>query len=419
MRLDAKIKVDVPAAQGRKAYSYYREGTAEEAKKSRRSKVGASIVTGALAVGGAALLTKRLSDNKSSPTALLPKSEDKELSLASKNKLSDSQKTGLKVAAGVTGSVATYIGARKIQDFARESDIVRKGDNLRDGIMTEDQVSSYLKKGLSKKDEANIREYMDYWKESARINGIARYANSPSIMAEYEQVLSRANYKKQDYLTISEADWMEPYNKLVDAHKKLYGDGATSRVEWRSESLEAFGKDRSNLDTLEKTERVVKAAKKNKDSQLLGDLIRVQRDFLLDVNEMRRLLVLQTLERTEKKIQSSRPTSDSSRLDTTCDRGKPCQGEDGKTYCIPQGATCSKGKVGRIVKGVAGAVGRGAIAGLTAVAIAKLANKDQDELKGKINTGKTIFNAGRAAGKIESKVVNSANAIGRIIKKRR
>ena len=107
------------------------------------------------------------------------------------------------------------------------------------------------------------------------------------------------------------------------------------------------------------------------------------------------------------------------RLDTTCDRGKPCQGDDGQTYCIPQGATCGKGKISRVIKGIAGAVGRGVVTGLTAAAIAKLANKDQDELKGKINTGKAIFNAGRATGKIESKVANSANAISRIIKKRR
>jgi hypothetical protein len=106
------------------------------------------------------------------------------------------------------------------------------------------------------------------------------------------------------------------------------------------------------------------------------------------------------------------------RLDTTCDRGKPCQGEDGQTYCIPQGATCSKGKVGRIIKGVAGAVGRGVITGLTAVAIAKLTNKDEDGLKGKLNTGKAIFNAGRATGKVESRAASGAKAISKIIKKR-
>ena len=106
------------------------------------------------------------------------------------------------------------------------------------------------------------------------------------------------------------------------------------------------------------------------------------------------------------------------RLDTTCDRGKPCQGEDGKTYCIPQGATCGKGKVGRIVKGVAGAVGRGVITGLAAVAIAKLASKGKTGLKEDFNTAKTIFNAGRTTGKVESKVANGAKAIGELIKKR-
>ena len=106
------------------------------------------------------------------------------------------------------------------------------------------------------------------------------------------------------------------------------------------------------------------------------------------------------------------------RLDTTCDRGKPCQGEDGQTYCIPQGATCGKGKVGRIIKGVAGAIGRGAIAGLTAVAIAKLASKGEAGIKEDFNTGKKIFNAGRATGKIESKVANGAKAISKMIKKR-
>jgi hypothetical protein len=106
------------------------------------------------------------------------------------------------------------------------------------------------------------------------------------------------------------------------------------------------------------------------------------------------------------------------RLDTTCDRGKPCQGEDGKTYCIPQGATCGKGKVGRVVKEVAGAVGRGVITGLTAAAIAKLANRDEAGLKDKLNTGKAIFNAGRFTGKAESKVANGAKAIGKMIKKR-
>ena len=106
------------------------------------------------------------------------------------------------------------------------------------------------------------------------------------------------------------------------------------------------------------------------------------------------------------------------RLDTTCDRGKPCQGEDGKTYCIPQGATCGKGKVGRIVKGVAGAVGRGVITGLTAAAIAKLASKGKTGLKEDFNTAKTIFNAGRTTGKVESKVANGAKAIGELIKKR-
>jgi hypothetical protein len=107
------------------------------------------------------------------------------------------------------------------------------------------------------------------------------------------------------------------------------------------------------------------------------------------------------------------------RLDTTCDRGKPCQGEDGKTYCIPQGATCGKGKVGRAIKEAAGAIGRGAIAGLTAVAIAKLASKDQQGLKEKLNTGKLVFNAGRITGKAESKLASGAEAIRRIIKKRK
>lgn len=106
------------------------------------------------------------------------------------------------------------------------------------------------------------------------------------------------------------------------------------------------------------------------------------------------------------------------RLDTTCDRGKPCQGEDGKTYCIPQGATCGKGKVGRIVKSVAGAVGRGAITGLTAAAIAKLASKGKTGIKEDLNTGRKIFNAGRFTGKVESKVANGAKAIGKLIKKR-
>lgn len=106
------------------------------------------------------------------------------------------------------------------------------------------------------------------------------------------------------------------------------------------------------------------------------------------------------------------------RLDTTCDRGKPCQGEDGKTYCIPQGATCGKGKLKTAIKSVAGAVGRGAIAGLTAVAIAKLADKGKTGLKEDFNTGKAIFNAGRATGKVESKVANGAEAISKMIKKR-
>jgi hypothetical protein len=81
-------------------------------------------------------------------------------------------------------------------------------------------------------------------------------------------------------------------------------------------------------------------------------------------------------------------------------------------------AACGKGKVGRIVKGIAGAVGRGAIAGLTAVAIAKLANKEGAGLRDKLNTGKAIFNAGRATGKVESRLKNGAKAISKIIKRR-
>ena len=106
------------------------------------------------------------------------------------------------------------------------------------------------------------------------------------------------------------------------------------------------------------------------------------------------------------------------RLDTVCDRGKPCKGDDGQTYCIPQGATCGKGKVGRVIKGVAGAFGRGVITGLTAAAIAKLASKQEDTLRNDLNTGKRIFNAGRFTGKVESKVASGAKAIGKMIKRR-
>ena len=421
-RLDAKTKVDVPATQGRKAYSYYREGTAAEEKKSRRGKVGASIVSGALAIGGAALLAKKLNENKNSPSVLPPKSKEKELSLASKSKLSDSQKMGLKVAAGVTGSVAAYIGAREIQEARLKSDIVRQGNNIRDGVMTEDQVTSYLEKGLSKKDKANIREYIGYWEGTAKINGFARFSYSPSLIAGFNQILSDANYKKQDYLTITEAEWMKPYDKMVDIDKAQYGDRARSYGNgstWRAEELEVFRDDRETLNTLSRTERIIKKAKGSKeDALLLEDLIRTQRDFLLHVNELSRALALKSLKRREEEIQSSRPTSDSSRLDTTCDRGKPCQGDDGQTYCIPQGATCGKGKVSRIVKSVAGAVGRGVITGLTAAAIAKLASKGEMGIKEDLNTGKKIFNAGRFTGKVESKVANGAKAIGELIKKR-
>jgi len=52
------------------------------------------------------------------------------------------------------------------------------------------------------------------------------------------------------------------------------------------------------------------------------------------------------------------------------------------------------------------------------VAIAKLTNKDEDGLKGKLNTGKAIFNAGRATGKVESRAASGAKAISKIIKKR-
>lgn len=106
------------------------------------------------------------------------------------------------------------------------------------------------------------------------------------------------------------------------------------------------------------------------------------------------------------------------RLDTTCDRGKPCQGDDGQTYCIPQGATCGKGKVSRVIKGIAGAVGRGVITGLTAAAIAKLTSKGEAGIKEDLNTRRKIFNAGRFTGKVESKVTNGAKAIGKLIKRR-
>ena len=101
VRLDTKIEVKVPAKQGRKAYSYFREGAEDEKKSSGRGKkialIGGGLVLAGLGAAAIAMNSKKTEAN----SVTIPPAENKRFQPSDRRR-------NAAIAAGV-GAVATSI----------------------------------------------------------------------------------------------------------------------------------------------------------------------------------------------------------------------------------------------------------------------------------------------------------------------
>ena len=118
VRKDARIEVKVPAAQGRKAYSYFREGSEEETKTARSRKVAG--IGGAIALGGlaAAAIALRQSQNNKSSNIISSKPSS---GVESKSEASDKpdrvkSNRNTKIAASAIGGLVALRVAKDFRD---------------------------------------------------------------------------------------------------------------------------------------------------------------------------------------------------------------------------------------------------------------------------------------------------------------
>lgn len=147
VRKDARIEVKVPAAQGRKAYSYFREGgEGEEGSPRRSSRKIAAGVGGAIAVGGlaaAAIAMRRNESNQGglqSPALVLPKAEEMQKAIAEKMSPQETKKMpiGKYLSLGVGGMIGLQVVREKVEDIRTFSEFKKDRERLaKDGIPDE------------------------------------------------------------------------------------------------------------------------------------------------------------------------------------------------------------------------------------------------------------------------------------------
>ena len=147
VRKDARIEVKVPAAQGRKAYSYFREGgEGEEGSPRRSSRKIAAGVGGAIAVGGlaaAAIAMRRNESNQGglqSPALVLPKAEEMQKAIAEKMSPQETKKMpiGKYLSLGVGGMIGLQVVREKVEDVRTFSEFKKDRERLaKDGIPDE------------------------------------------------------------------------------------------------------------------------------------------------------------------------------------------------------------------------------------------------------------------------------------------
>jgi len=82
------------------------------------------------------------------------------------------------------------------------------------------------------------------------------------------------------------------------------------------------------------------------------------------------------------------------RIDSTCDRGKPCKGEDGQTYCIPKNATCGSEKRKPFISSrTLATIGVAAASATTLALIANAPKGKQHDLRQKARDGMQVGEA--------------------------
>lgn len=161
VRNDARIEVKVPAAQGRKAYSYFREGgEGEEGSPLRSSRKIATGVGGAIAAAGlaglAAIAIKRNESNQGglqSPTFVLPKVEEVQKAIAEKLSPQETRKMpiGKYLSLGVGGMIGLQVVREKVEDVRTFSEFKRDRERLaKEGIPDELKKSyQHMNPGLA------------------------------------------------------------------------------------------------------------------------------------------------------------------------------------------------------------------------------------------------------------------------------
>ncbi len=148
IRSDARKEVKVPATQGRKAYSYFREGAEGEAGSSRRPSrkvvagVGGAITAAGLA-GLAAIAMRRSESNRrglQSPAFVPPKIEGVQEAIAEKLSPQETRKipVGRYLSLGVGGMIGLQVVREKTADIRAFSEFKKDREQLaKDGIPNE------------------------------------------------------------------------------------------------------------------------------------------------------------------------------------------------------------------------------------------------------------------------------------------
>ena len=143
VRKDARIEVKVPAVQGRKAYSYFREGSEEETRTARSRKVagiGGAIALGGLAAAAIALRQGKRNNttDKVSPIALMGAKPTSDTF----NKAKSSVKAEDVAKAGLAGLAVVRLGQGTKYLYDREN---KSTEDLYGAKLTANEAEALLK----------------------------------------------------------------------------------------------------------------------------------------------------------------------------------------------------------------------------------------------------------------------------------
>lgn len=223
---DARIEVKVPASQGRKAYSYFREGAEGEQGSSRRSsrKIAAGVggaITAAGLAGLAAILLgrKKLEGSDSSP-----------ISVGTKSPASNSVRN--RVAAGAATGVGAGLVALAVDKRKRKG--LEQGDAPKKGGSPKESEKEETAKPLSR--EEQLRALQEEFEKKEYERGLpVRKIIMDALDSSHESILKKISSasKPEDFSDI------RPHESYSETVYGVYGADVGSLPESMRKEIKA------------------------------------------------------------------------------------------------------------------------------------------------------------------------------------